>query len=169
MKIVRDMGLDMYLFKMKRVSTNFQPFNPKSVKDVSNYEQAYYESTKHQEVWERQMVKQWCGEETLHNYFCKYTNYEIGPAPLRITETIASKLLEDINSVLEDHTKVKTIFPTKCSPSNNYGCEKHYYEEEYNLDSFFETLSGLKPLVEKILSDLNNDEEVITYEYDCWY
>lgn len=161
------MGLDMYLFKMKRISTNFHPFDPSTVKDAANYEQAYYESSKHQEVWERQIVKQWRGEETLHNYFCKYVNYEIGPAPLRITATIAEKLLEDINIVLEGNSKAKEIFPTELASSNLYGCEEDYYDDY--LEDFIETLTELKPMVEQMLEDLNSSDDVIRYEYDCWY
>lgn len=161
------MGLDMYLFKMKRVSTNDKPFDPSTVKDDANYEQAFYEASKHQEVWERQMVKKWRGEQTLHNYFCKYTNYEIGPAPLRITDTIAEELLEDINIVLEDNSKAKEIFSTECASSNFYGCEEDYYDDY--LEDFIETLTELKPMVEQMLKDMNNDEDVIRYEYDCWY
>ena len=161
------MGLDMYLFKMKRVSTNFKRFDPNTVKDDANFEQAYYEATKHQETWESQTVKQWRGEQTLHNYFCKYTNYEIGPAPLRITDTIAAELLEDINLVLEDNSMAEIIFPTKLASSNFYGCKEDYYEE--NLEDFIETLTELKPMVEQMLEDLNSSDEVIRYEYDCWY
>ena len=162
------MGLDMYLFKRTRVSMTEPKFDWKKILNDPDGEQIFYESTKNQQVWECQTIKQWRGEQTLHNYFCKYVNYEIGPAPLRITETIATKLLEDINFVLEDHTKVKTIFPTKCFPSNNYGCERDYYDEY--LEDFIKTLSDLKPLVEKILEDMNNNGELVThYEYDCWY
>ena len=59
------------------------------------------------------------------------------------------------------------IFPTKLASSNFYGCKEDYYEE--NLEDFIETLTELKPMVEKMLEDLSSSDEVIRYEYDCWY
>jgi len=168
------MGLDMFLIKKKRLSMTHPKIDWEKITNAPDAEKAYYESTKHEQVWEHQTVKQWSGEKTLHNYFCEYANYEIGPAPLRITESIATKLLDDINQVLEDNTRVKTIFPTKCSRFNNYGCDEYYYEEGENLESFIKMLTKLKPMVEQIIKDLNpnldlDSDEVIIYEYDCWY
>lgn len=112
---------------------------------------------------EDKQIMYWRKANMIHNWFIKNANIDenvtsINCVPIRVDKGDLKELRDDIECVLQDHTRAEEILPTCAGFFFGDTEYNHYYYEE-----LFDTYLKLG----KLIKELRNDGSEIYYM--CWF
>ena len=131
------MGLDMFLFRQKKFREGDDAYN-KLVRETS--EEVMY--------WRKaNQIRSWIVNNTIYedNWNCE---------EVELTKETLEKLKADCETVMDDHSKARTLFPT----SNGFFFGSTDYDEWY-----FNKLETTAKEIGHILKDTDFENEIIYY------